>query len=59
MTCYGDSFTCLYIDGVHISQETRLWASTACFDDCCTILYVDDVPTSQKTRVGTHGLLRG
>jgi hypothetical protein len=29
IVCYWDGFTCLYVDDVRTSQETRLWASTA------------------------------
>jgi hypothetical protein len=51
-TCYGDSFTFLYVDDVHASQETLVWASTACYGNSFTSLYVDDVRTSQETHVG-------
>jgi hypothetical protein len=30
-TCYGDSFTIIYVEDVRTSQETRLWASMACY----------------------------
>jgi hypothetical protein len=46
---YGDSFTFLYVDYVHTSQETRLWAFTACYKDSFTFLQVDDVHTSKET----------
>jgi hypothetical protein len=47
--CYGDSFTFLFVDDVHTSQETHLWVSTACYGDTFTFVYVDDVHTSQET----------
>jgi hypothetical protein len=31
--CYGDSFTFLYVDGIHILYGTYLWPSTACYGD--------------------------
>jgi hypothetical protein len=52
MASYGDSFTCLYVDDVRTSQETRVWASAACYEDGFTFLYVDDVRTSQETAYG-------
>jgi hypothetical protein len=42
-TCYGDSFTILYVDEVRTSQETHVWASTTCYGDSFTVLYVDEV----------------
>jgi hypothetical protein len=53
MACYGNSFTVLYVDDVHTSQETCLWASTAFYGDSFDFLYVDDVRTSQETHLWT------
>jgi hypothetical protein len=33
----GDNFTFFYVDGVHTSQETLLWASMACYRDSLTL----------------------
>jgi hypothetical protein len=33
----------LYVDDVHTSQETHLWASTGCYGERFLFLYVDDV----------------
>jgi hypothetical protein len=52
-----DSFTFLYIDDVHTSQEAQ--ASTACYEDSFTFLYIDDVHTSQETHMSRHSLLLG
>jgi hypothetical protein len=30
----------LYVEGVRMSQETRLWAFTACYGDRFTFLYM-------------------
>jgi hypothetical protein len=43
----------LYVDDVHTSQETYLWASTACYGDDFTLSYVDDFHTSQGTQAST------
>jgi hypothetical protein len=41
--CYGDSFTCLYVD-VHTSQETHLWASKACYGESCAFYFITQIP---------------
>jgi hypothetical protein len=57
MSCYGDSFTLLYVEDVRTSEKTWLHASTACYVDSFTFLYLDDVGTSQETHIGLHGVL--
>jgi hypothetical protein len=37
---YGQSFTFLYVDDVHTSQETHVWASTACHKDSFTFYFM-------------------
>jgi hypothetical protein len=47
----GIALLFLYVDDVHSSQETHLWASTACYGDSFTSLYVYDVHSSQETHL--------
>jgi hypothetical protein len=44
------SFTFVYVDDVHTSQETHLWASTCCYGNSFAFLYVD-VRTTQETQL--------
>jgi hypothetical protein len=45
-SCYGDSFTLLYVDDVRTSQEACI--TTVCYGDSFTLLYVYGVRTSQE-----------
>jgi hypothetical protein len=47
-SCYGDSFTIVFVDDVRTSQET------SCYGDSFTSVYVDGVRTSQETQPVTE-----
>jgi hypothetical protein len=40
MTCYGDSYTFLYVVNIRSSQETCLWASMAYYRHSLVIFHI-------------------
>jgi hypothetical protein len=48
--CYWNSFTFLYVNNIHTSQETHMWAFTVCYGDSFTFC-MDIVRTSHEVHL--------
>jgi hypothetical protein len=49
----------VYVEGIRISQETHLRASTACYRDTFTFVFVENVRTSYETALWTFNICYG